>query len=135
MNDATAVRGSEGLGNLQTDQQSGFQLEWTARDELSHVLAFDKLHRNEVNTVDFIEIEDRADVWVVQRRGNARFAFETFEIRLFRAELRGDDFNHNRAAKLSVGGFVDRALPANTELVGNAIIAKRLTYHWLISHG
>src|SRR5690348_12464712 len=79
MNDAAAMRGGECFSDLQTDQQRGLEFEWTARDELAHVLAFDELHRDEVNAVNFIEIEDRADVWVVQRRGESRFAFETFE--------------------------------------------------------
>src|SRR6185369_3707032 len=96
MNDAATVRRRECVGYLQADQQSSFQFEWTTRDELSHVLAFNELHGDEVNAVNFVEIEDRTDVWVVQRRSETRFAFETFEVRFLCAELRRDDFDHNR---------------------------------------
>src|ERR1051325_7834051 len=123
MNDAATVRGREGVGDLQTDQEGGFQFEWTSGDKLAHVLSFDELHGDEVNAVHFVEIEDRADVRVVQRRRATRFAFETFQARFLRAELRRYDLDHNRAAELRVGGFVNRALPANTELVSDAIVA------------
>src|SRR5689334_5603078 len=129
MNDAATVRGRECVGHLQADQESSFQFEWTTRDELPHVLAFDELHGDEMNAVNFIEIEDRADVWVIQRRGEPCFAFETFEVSFLCAEFRRYDFDHNRASKLVVGGFVNRALPANTELVCDLIVAKRLADH------
>ena len=85
---------------LQTDQERRFQFEWTSGDELAHVLAFDVLHRDEVHAVHFVEIEDGADVWMVQRRGETRFAFEAFQVCFFRAEFRGYDFDHNRRPSL-----------------------------------
>src|SRR5689334_15720951 len=126
MNDAAAVRGGECVGDLQTDQKRGLQLERTTRDELANVLAFDELHRDEMNSVDFVEIEDRADVWVVQRRREPRFAFEALEVCFFGAEFGRNDFDHNRAAELRVDGFVNCALPADTELVCDAVVAKSL---------
>ena len=44
------------------------------RRRAAHVFAFDVLHGDEVNAVDYVEIEDGADVRMVQRRGKARFA-------------------------------------------------------------
>ena len=67
MNDAATVRGRECIRDLQSDQQARLQLERASRDKLSHVLSFNKLHRNEVNAINFIEIVDRANVWMVQR--------------------------------------------------------------------
>src|SRR6185369_9378724 len=99
MNDAAAVGGGERVGYLQTNQQRGLELEWTAGDELAHVLAFDELHRDEVNAVDNVEIEDRADVWMVQRRREPCFAFESFQVGFFRAELGRNNFDHDRAAE------------------------------------
>src|SRR6185503_15890043 len=127
MNDASLVRGGERVSNLQTDQQRGFEFERTAGDELAHVLAFNKLHRDEVNAVDFIEVVDRADVRMVQRRRELRFSFKSFEISLFGAELRRDDFDYNRTIEFGIGGFVNRALPAHPELVGDAKVAEVFT--------
>src|SRR6185436_17289497 len=134
MNDAAAVCGCESLGDLQTDQQSSFEFKWTSSDELAHVLALHELHRDEVNAVDLIEIVDGADVWMVQRRRELRFSFEALEIGLFRAEFRRDDFDYNRAIEFRVRGFVNRALPANAELVGDAKVANRFTDHFF-GHG
>src|ERR1041385_1422768 len=129
MNDAAAVCGCERVGDLQTDQERGLELEWTARDELADVLAFDELHRDEEDAVDFVQIEERADVWVVQRRREPRFAFEAFEVCFLSAQFRRNDFDHNRAAKLCVDSFIDCALPADTELVCDAVVAKSLAEH------
>src|SRR4029079_16157940 len=119
MDDAAVVRGGECIGDLYADQQRRLQFEWTAGDELTNVLAFDELHRDEVSAVDFVEIEDGSDVWVIQRRCETRFAFKSFEVRFLRAELRRYHLDHNRPTELDVSGFVDRALPADTELVSD----------------
>ena len=79
-----------------------------------------------MNAVNFVEIENRADVWVVQRRREPRFAFESFEVRVSGAEFRWYDFDHNRAPELGIDGFVNCALPADTELVCDALVAKSL---------
>ena len=66
----------------------------------------------------------------------ARRASRSNRLRLacFRAELGRDDFDHNRAAKLCVDGFVNCSLPADTELVRDAIVAKGLAYHVIRVH-
>ena len=134
MNDAAVVCGGESVSDLQTDQQCSFQFERTTGNELAHVLAFNELHRDEVNTVNFVEIVNGADVWMVQRRRELCFSFKSFEIGFFRAEFRRDDFDYNRAIEFCIRGFVNRALPAHTELVGDAKVAERFAYHFL-GHG
>src|SRR5215510_9082211 len=129
MNDAAAVGCGKCFGDLQTDQQRCFEFEWTTGDELAHVLALDKLHRDEMHAFDFVDIEDRADVRVVQRGGEPCLSFEAFEISLLRAELGRYHFNHDRASELEVGSFVNGTLPANTELVSDAIVAEGLADH------
>ncbi len=131
MNDAPTVRCRECVGDLQTDQQRRFQFEWTACDELPHILAFNELHRDEMEPVNFVQIVDSADVWMVQRRCEARFAFESFQVCFLRAQFRWNDLDHNRASEFEVGRFVHFALPAHTELVSDAIVAKSLTYHFV----
>src|ERR1044072_4317484 len=115
MDDTAAVRGCECVRNLQTDQQCRLQFQRATGDELAYVLAFDELHCNEVNAVYFVEIEDGADVWMVERRGETCFAFKSFKVGFFRAELGRDDLDHDRASEFGVDGFVNCALPADTE--------------------
>src|SRR5690349_16193730 len=126
MNDAATVCRRECVGDLQADLERGFQFERTSGDELAHVLAFNKLHRDVVNSVDFIEIEDGADVWMVQRRGETCFAFESFEICLLCAQLGWDYLDDNGTAQLCVSRLVNRSLPAHAELLRDAIVAERL---------
>ena len=106
-----------------------FERQRATVDELPHVSALDVLHRDEVDAVDLVEIEDGADVWVVERGSEARFALKTFEIGFFRGELGGQNFDDKRAAELGIDGFIDRALTALTELLENLVIAQRRTDH------
>ena len=124
MNDAASMRGSERVGDLDADQQRAFQLERMAADKLSDVAAFDVLHGDEVVAFRFVEIEDGADVWMIERGGQPRFAFKAFEVCFSRGQLRRQDFDDDGAAKFCIGGFVNRALPANAELFQNLIIAR-----------
>src|SRR5437763_15838917 len=126
MNDAATVCCGERVGNLQADQQRRSQFQWTTSHELPHVLAFDKLHRDVVNALGFIELEDGADVWVVQRRCKSRLTFESFEVCFFRAELRRNYFDDDGTAEFGVSGLVNRSLPAHAELVRDAIVAEGL---------
>ena len=86
------------VGSLQRDRQSAFEGERATINELPDVLPFDVLHRDEVDAVDLVEIENRADVRVIERGGEPRFAFEAFEIRFFGREFGRQDFDNERAA-------------------------------------
>ena len=66
MNDAARVRRREGVGNLNPDPQSAVQLQRPAIAKLAYVFAFNVLHRDEVQALRLVHIEDRANVWVVQ---------------------------------------------------------------------
>src|SRR5689334_6131387 len=99
MNDAAGMCSAERIRNLQRDRQSTFERQRTTIHELPHVLPFNVLHRDEVNAVDLVEVEDGADVWMIERGGETRFAFETLEIRFALRQLGGQDFNDERAAE------------------------------------
>src|SRR5438045_7137807 len=62
MNDAARVRRRERVRHLNPDAQSAFQFQRPAVDQLAHILAFDILHRDEVQAFGFIHIKDGADV-------------------------------------------------------------------------
>ena len=83
-----AWRCGQGVGNLKANQQSAFQIERMPVHELAHVAALDVLHGDEVMPFSFIEIEDGADVWMIERRGEPRFAFETPQVGFARGQLR-----------------------------------------------
>ena len=90
---------------------------------MSHVSTLDVLHCDEVNAIDFIEVEDGADVWVVQCGSEARFTFKTFEVCFSGGKLGGQDFDNQGAAEFGIDSFIDSALSALTELLENLVIA------------
>ena len=52
-------------------------------DQFTDVLPVDKLHRDEVNALDLVQIENRADIRMIQRRRQSRFALEPLEVGFF----------------------------------------------------
>src|SRR5262249_3937007 len=93
------------------------------------VFPFNVLHGDKVNAVDLVEVEDRADVWVIEVGGKLRFALETLEIGFAGGKFRGQHLDDERAAKLRVDGFIDCSLSALTELLKNLIVPQRRTDH------
>ena len=53
-----------------------------------------------MHTIGFIEIEDGADVRVIEGGSESRFAFEAFEIGFLDSQLRRQNFYNYRAASL-----------------------------------
>ena len=88
MNDALRVRNGERIGHLNGDQQCAFEFERSAVDKLSDVLAVDVLHRDEVHAVHDVQIKDRADVRMIQRRSEPCLAFKAFQVGFLRGEFR-----------------------------------------------
>src|SRR5918993_5580893 len=80
MDDSLRVGHCQRVRNLNRDRQSALELQRLSINQLPHIATGNVLHRNKVDTVDFVEIEDGADVWMVQRRRQPRLAFEAFEV-------------------------------------------------------
>ena len=129
MNDAAGVRCGERVRGLYTDPQRALEFQRTAVTELPNVLAFNVLHRNEVQPVGFIHVEDRADVRMVQRGSELRFTLKAFEIGFLDREFGGQNLQNNCAPQFLVDGFVNRTLSARAELVRDFVIAKSLADH------
>src|SRR5207249_8489837 len=53
------------------------QIQRPAVDQLAYVLALNVLHDDKVDATNFVEIEDRADVRMIERGGQASFALKT----------------------------------------------------------
>src|SRR5690349_529132 len=82
-----------------------------------------------MDAVDLVEIKDCADVRMIERRSEASFAFEAFEVRFFRGEFGGQDLDHKGAAELRINSLIDRSLTALTELLEDLVIPQRRTDH------
>src|SRR5688500_10482608 len=65
MNDSLRMGHCQRVRHLNSDRQSAFQLQRLSTDELPHIATRNVLHRNKVDSVDFVEVEDGAKGWVV----------------------------------------------------------------------
>ncbi len=129
VDDAACVGGGEGVRNLQGDGERGAQLKRLAVHQFAHVPPFDVLHGDEVDAVRFAEIEDGANVRMVERRGKACFALEAFEARFARGQLRRQDFEHDRAPKLRIERLIDSALSARADLFDDLVLEQLPVFH------
>ena len=80
MNDAARVCSRERIGDLNSYAEGAVQFQRPAITKLPHVAAFDVLHCDEVQSIVLIHVEDRADVRMIQSRGQPRLAFKAFDV-------------------------------------------------------
>src|ERR1044072_1678208 len=80
MNDAATVCCCESVGHLYRDRERASQIEQLSTDELAHVATFDILHCDKLDVVDFVQTEDGADVWMIERRSELGFSLETLHV-------------------------------------------------------
>ena len=83
MNDAAFMRCGQRVRNLNRDRERAREIEWTTVNQFANVFAFDELHGDKMHAIQVVEIEDGADVRVIERRGESCFALEPFEVGFF----------------------------------------------------
>ena len=88
MDDAAFVCCRERIGHLNGNRERAAQIQRTTIHKIAHVLAFNELHGDEMYAAYFVEIEDGANIRMVERRSKSRFAFETFEVGFFNGKFR-----------------------------------------------
>ena len=105
MNDAARVCRRQRIGDLHSYQKSAAQLQRPTSNQLPDVASFDVLHRDEMQPIGLVQIEDGTNIRMVQRGGEAGFAFKALEVGFFYRKLGGQNFDDNGAAQLVVGGL------------------------------
>ncbi len=95
MNDFARVRGFQGIGDLNPKAYDFIFLERLARDAMLQRLAFEHLHDDERPSLVLVNVMNRANMWMVQRRSCARLLLELFDRlkvmrNLFRKKLERD---------------------------------------------
>ena len=79
------------------------------------------------------DVEQRADVRMIQLRDDARFPLEPLATIRIGCEVGAEDFNRDRPIEPDVAGFVDFAHAAHAEWGNDFVWAKATT--WRKSHG
>ncbi len=83
MDDPARMRRIQRVGDLNGNRESAAQIQGPSADQFADVLPLDILHRDKVNALDVVQIENGADIRVIKRRGQTRLALEPFEVGFF----------------------------------------------------
>ncbi len=110
MDDAGAVRFVERVANLDGDLESLVGLERGAAAKgqaFSQRLPFEILQHQKVDAIVMADVEQRADVRMIERRDRARLAVEAFAQLRVGGERGGEDLDRHRAIEPRIPGAVD----------------------------
>ena len=99
------------------------------RDPRLQRLAFQTLHHNERLAFVLADFVSSTDVGMVERRGRARLAVETFDELAVLGQLYGQELQGDRPAELGVLGLVHHAHAAPTQLFQNPVVGNGLAGH------
>src|SRR5919205_1400704 len=100
MNDVVAVCVFERIANLRGDRNYAREIGWTC---LRETWSMDQFHYQKRKAACFADVVNRDDVWMIQCRGCARLADETFATIGSLAGC-GENFNCDFASELEIGG-------------------------------
>ncbi len=134
MEDAFGVRRVERIGDLRGDVEHVPQLERAPGEAPIERLAVEQLHGEIELSPVLIEAVDRADVRMVQRRGGARLAAETFDRFIARRIAGRQHLQCDLAPQLRVLGAVHNPHSASAQLVEDLVVPEGLT-NQRIRHG
>src|SRR4051812_24266199 len=128
MDDAAAVGGVEGIGDLDAVLRQGRVLDRLPADLLVERLAFEQFHGDELLAVVVADFIDGADVAVVQRGCGASLALEALERLRITLEFAVEEFERDVAAEVDVLSFIYDAHAAAAEPTKDAVMRDVLTF-------
>ena len=130
MNDALGVRGLERISDLNGQiEHFGEPERLPTLQSLPQRLALEQFHGQEPLTVDVIDLVDRADVRVVQRRGGARLALKAFQCDTVLRDLRRQELQRDITVESGVVGAIHHTHPPRADLRDDAIVRDDLANH------
>ena len=130
VDDALGMSGIESVRNLDRQTEQGLRVHSLSGDALFQRHAVHEFHGDERLTFVLTDLEDRADIWMVQRRRGLCLSLETGQ-RLWvsryvvRKKLQGD-----KTVQAYVLGLVDDTHPAAAQLLDDAVMGNRPAGEW-----
>ena len=134
MDDAGLVRDVERRGDLQGNVDGLADGQRAPADQVGERPAVEELHRDERPALVLADLVNRADVRVIQRGSGSRLAREAIERSARERQDIGQELERDVAAKLRVGGAIDHAHPAASELFEDLIVRDAFADHWPERH-
>src|ERR1700674_1335063 len=92
-------------------------------------LSLQQFHGNEVLTIRFVDLVNRADVWVIERGGSEGFPLEAFTGSRIVLHFCGEELERDVAVQLEIFSFIHHTHPAATKLRENAIVRDGFADH------
>jgi hypothetical protein len=129
VDNALAMSGVESTGDLVDERDDTGDRDGRAADHPIERLSFEQLHHEELLAVVLTHVVYRADVRMIQRRGNASFAVETLNGGRLVRELQGQKLQGNLATETEVLRAVHDAHSAAAKSRDDAVVRDNLSDH------
>src|SRR5580658_6166065 len=129
VDDSLSMRGIEGIGNFDGERENHFRFQRMPADAVLQRHAVEILHDDEGLTFAFVNLEDHADVRVVQGRRRLRLTLEAGQSLRVPGDLIGEKFQGDEAMQLDIFSFVDDTHPPAAESFDDAIVGDGLADH------
>jgi hypothetical protein len=121
MDDALRMRRHQRLGDLQRQAEHGFRFQPRGCEQFGERAPFERLHDDEVRAFVLVDVVDRADVRMVERRSRARLALESLECRRIAGHVLRKELERDGPAQTRVFSLVDHTHAAAAEFGHDAI--------------
>ena len=105
------------------------RLDGFAVDAMPQRHAVEKLHDDEGMAILLPNLMNRADIWMIERRGGLRLALEPRQSLSVFDDVIGQEFQGDKAVEGYILGLVDHAHPAPAKLLDDAVVRNRLADH------
>src|ERR1022692_1304358 len=130
VDDAFCMGCIERVRNLDGPRQNQFVFHRSACNSMLQRQPIQKLRGDKVWTIALVNLEDHADVGMVQGRSGLSFALEAVEcLRVF-GHVVGQELESHKAAELYVLGLVNDAHTPTAQLLDDAVVRYGLADHW-----
>ena len=121
VDDSFGMGGIECVGDVDGDRDKNCRLHWTARNAVLERQPIQKLHDNERLSFQPSNLVDGTDVGMVKGRSGACFPAEAFERLRVLSYILGQKLQCDKATKVRVLSFIDRAHAA-AQFLDDAVV-------------
>ena len=129
MDDARAVGGGEGIGDLGAVVDDLGDAEAAAGDDIGESAAGDHFHDHDFGAIVGEDVVDGDDVGVIEGGGGLGFLHEAAAAVGIAGVIGAEDFEGDDAIELEVFGFIDLAYAAGANFLQDLILASNRGLH------
>ena len=121
------MRRVERVANLKRVVDHLIDAERPVIDSMIERVPFEQLHRDEWRALELVDLVDRADIRMIERRCRARFAHEALEHLPILGAARAQELERNGTTELYVFGAIYHAHAAFTQRLDHPVVRDRLS--------